>query len=112
MVAQVYILMYLLMFAAAVKLRYKRPNVFRAYRVPGGNAGMWAVCSLGTLGSLFSLAIGFFPPAQVATGNVFLYVSFLIAGICLICLAPWIITRFQKPSWKKRLPHEGKDEQS
>ena len=42
------LLSYLLIFTAALKLRYSYPNVERPYRVPGGMAGMWLVVSLTT----------------------------------------------------------------
>jgi glutamate:GABA antiporter len=110
LVAQIYLVMYVLMFAAAIKLRYKRPNVFRAYRVPGGNIGMWIVAGLGILSSVLTLIIGFFPPAQFPTGNTTFYVGFLIAGIVLFCAAPSIILHFKKPSWSVKLKHEKGDE--
>jgi amino acid transporter len=42
------LLSYLLIFTAALRLRYSHPNVERPYRVPGGMAGMWLVVSLTT----------------------------------------------------------------
>jgi amino acid transporter len=41
--AQLYLLMYLLMFAAVVVLRYRKPDVPRPYRIPGGHIGVWLV---------------------------------------------------------------------
>ncbi len=99
MVAQLYILMYVLMFAAAIKLRYKRPDVARAYKIPGGNWGMWLVAGLGIIGSLATFCIGFFPPSQIATGNKLFYVSFLALSVLIACLAPSLILLFKKPSW-------------
>jgi putative glutamate/gamma-aminobutyrate antiporter len=109
LVAQVYLVMYILMFAAAIKLRYTKPRVKRAYQVPGGKLGMWIISGLGILSSVFAMLIGFFPPAQIPTGNVFFYVSFLVVGMAVICLTPSFILCFKKPSWNRLLPHEGKD---
>jgi glutamate:GABA antiporter len=106
MVVQVYLVMYFLMFAAAIKLRYKRPNVHRTYRIPGGKAGMWIVAGIGILSSAFAFIIGFFPPAQFPTGNVTVYVGTLVVGILIFCLTPSIILLFKKKSWEKRLAHE------
>jgi putative glutamate/gamma-aminobutyrate antiporter len=105
-VAQLYLLMYILLFAAAIKLRYKRPGVQRLYKIPGGKPGIWLISGLGILSSCFALLIGFFPPAQIETGNIFFYVGFLVLGMILACFAPSIILLFQKPSWKKQLEHE------
>ena len=101
MVAQVYLVMYILMFAAAIKLRYKRPEVHRSYKIPGGKLGMWTVGGLGIASATFALIIGFFPPAQFPTGNIFFYVGFLIVGMVLICLAPTVILKFKKPHWNE-----------
>jgi len=105
-VAQLYLLMYILLFAAAIKLRYKQPRVERPYKIPGGKLGIWIVSGIGILSSVFAWTIGFFPPTQIETGNVIFYISFLALGMILACLAPSIILFFQKPSWKKQLEHE------
>ncbi|MBS0651779.1 MAG: amino acid permease [Verrucomicrobia bacterium] len=106
MVAQLYLVMYILMFAAAIKLRYKRPNVVRAYKIPGGKLGIWIVAGLGLIGSAATFFIGFFPPAQIPTGNTVFYVTFLFLSILLACFAPTIILWFKKPNWSKPLSHE------
>lgn len=101
MVAQLYLVMYVLMFAAAIKLRYKQPDVKRAYKIPGGNFGIWLVAGLGLIGSVATFFIGFFPPDQIQTGNKVFYVSFLFLSIVAACLAPSVILLFKKPSWTK-----------
>ena len=106
MIVQVYLIMYILMFAAAIKLRYSQPRLERPYKVPGGKIGIWIVSGLGIISSTFAILIGFLPPSQIPTGNVYLYVFFLVLSIVLACIGPWIILRFQKPDWKKPLPHE------
>lgn len=110
MVAQVYLVMYILMFLAAIRLRYKKPDVVRAYQIPGGKLGMWVVAGLGIASSFFTLIIGFFPPAQFPTGNLTFYVAFLMIGMLIFCLAPSLILRFKKPSWSLKLEHETGDE--
>ncbi|MES2121810.1 MAG: amino acid permease [Chlamydiota bacterium] len=104
--AQLYLVMYILMFAAAIKLRYKKPDVKRAYKIPGGIVGIWCVAGLGLIGSCATFFVGFFPPAQIQTGSVVFYVTFLFVSIILGCLAPTIILLFKKPSWNKPLSHE------
>ena len=96
---QLYLIMYLLMFASAIVLRYKKPEVKRTYKVPGGHLGMWIVAGLGFLSSLAAILIGFVPPGQLDTGNIFFYESFLILGTLLLTLAPFIILLFKKKSW-------------
>lgn len=93
---QLYLIMYILMYSAAIKLRYKRPDVLRAFRVPGGNLGMWFIAGLGILGALFSIFIGFFPPTQLKTGSIIFYEMFLILGIIVMCAIPLVLCRIRK----------------
>ncbi|MFC2049463.1 amino acid permease [Chlamydiota bacterium] len=60
--AQMYLFVYLLMFIAAVVLRYRKPEVHRAYRIPYGKLGIWIACLVGTAASLFAFFISFLPP--------------------------------------------------
>ena len=99
--SQLYLIMYVLMFAAAIMLRYKKPNVPRAYKIPFGNFGMWLVAGIGLLSSVFAIIIGFFPPDQLDTGSLLFYEFFLASGIVIFCAAPFIILKFKKPSWNE-----------
>jgi amino acid transporter len=99
MTVQLYLIMYNLLYAAAIKLRYSDPDVPRAYKIPGGKLGMWLVAGLGIAGALFAIFIGFFPPAQLKAGNVLFYELFLGGGILVMCIAPMIIYQMKKPHW-------------
>lgn len=100
--AQLYLLMYILMFVSAIILRYKRPDVIRAYRVPGGNIGMWITASLGIIGSVFAIVIGCFPPDQIENGGSALsFTLFQIIGIIVLACIPFVILLFKKPSWNE-----------
>ncbi|QVL57747.1 MAG: amino acid permease [Simkaniaceae bacterium] len=98
--AILYLIMYMMLYAAAIRLRYSQPDVKRAYKVPGGNFGMWLVSGLGILGAAFAITVGFFPPKQLTIGNPLFYVLFLIGGIIVFVGAPILIIHFRKPSWK------------
>ncbi len=105
-VVQLYLIMYFLMVAAAIRLRYTKPHVPRAYKVPGGKIGIWIIGALGFLSSFIALIIGFFRPTQVAAENYTFYLTFLSLAIVGTCIAPSIILLFQKPHWKNLLHHE------
>ncbi len=106
LVTELYLIMYLLMFAAAIKLRYKHPDVERPYKIPGKNFGMWCVAGLGILSSLFTMIVGILPPAHIKVTNRGLYTFFMLAGVVIFSLGPTVILLFQKEEWKNRLDHE------
>ncbi|MBC8383353.1 MAG: amino acid permease, partial [Candidatus Cloacimonetes bacterium] len=83
-----YAVMYLLLFASGIKLRYKYPDVKRAYRVPGGNIGMWIVGGLGFLAMFFVIIISFFPPANLKIGSPTFYVLFMVLGLLIFVTLP------------------------
>jgi putative glutamate/gamma-aminobutyrate antiporter len=97
--AQLYLIMYVLMFLAAIKLRYSHPDVPRTYRIPYHMPGIWIVGTMGALSSVFAFLIGFVPPGQLQVGNLFFYEGFLIIGIFLMSLIPYLIYRFKRPEW-------------
>lgn len=100
-----YLLMYLLLFAAAIRLRYKHPDIERPYKIPGGKAGIWIVGSLGFVSTLFAILIGFFPPSQIPIHNIPVYVGLLLGGVILFSLGPTLILLFKKSSWNKKYDH-------
>jgi len=105
-VAQLYLIMYVLMFAAAIRLRYTKAEVPGSYKIPGGKIGIWILGGLGIIASLLTFLVGFFPPAQLTFNSPAFYVSFLLIGIIVVCLMPWVISLFKKESWKHPFAHE------
>ncbi|MBM3857957.1 MAG: amino acid permease, partial [Verrucomicrobia bacterium] len=85
------LLVYVAMFLAAIKLRYKYPEVHRTFRIPGGKIGLWSTCLIGLVSCLFTVGIGFLPPSQVAVGNVHTYEWIMALGVVLSCVLPFII---------------------
>ncbi len=97
MAAVLYLTMYIMMFAAAIRLRYTQPNVHRAYRVPGPNAVMWFVCLMAICGAVFSIGAFYAPPKDA---NPWLHIGILLGGWVILGGAPLVIHRFQRPSWQ------------
>jgi amino acid transporter len=91
MSAQLYLLMYILMFLAVIKLRYSQPYVRRGYKIPLGMPGIWIVGLVGALSSLAAFLIGFIPPGQLKVGSLFFYEGFLGIGIALMAAIPCIL---------------------
>jgi len=95
---QVYLIMYLLMFVAAIGLRRRYPDQPRGYRAPM----LVAMCGIGFAASLAALLVGFIPPSQFGSENVGLYLLIVAGGaLGLGLLVPFLFYRFRKPSWKQ-----------
>ncbi|WP_374041118.1 amino acid permease [Acidithiobacillus ferrooxidans] len=88
-----YCFMYLLLFTAAIRLRYTHPDVRRPYRVPGGrNWGLWLVASTGFLTSLTCLFIGLIPPGHMREG---IYAPAILGSLAVMVLCPLLLYRFR-----------------
>ena len=94
--AQLALLVYIFMFAAAIRLRYTQPNRPRSYRIPGGNWMMWLVAGSGIICCILAMAIGFVPPTQIPIHNVVFFESFLVGGIILFVILPWVFSKRHK----------------
>ncbi len=105
MTVALYLVMYLLMYAAAIKLRYSQPDVARHFRVPGGNLGMWLIAGCGFVAVAFALVVSFFPPTQVPVGSPTLYTSMVVVGLIVFGGAPFVVHAFKKAGWAKAARH-------
>jgi len=87
---QLYMLMYVLLFMAAIYLKYKHPAQARPFVIPGGNIGMWIVGIAGLIGCLITLIVGFFPPDGINVGTTLHYEIVFTAGIIAMILPVFI----------------------
>ncbi|MFC9993319.1 APC family permease [Nocardia sp. NPDC127526] len=100
---QVYLIMYVLMFAAAIRLRRNQPDHPRGYRAPA----LIALCGLGTVSSVAAFLIGFVPPSQYGSGSALGYVLVIGLGMGIVgLLIPFLFLKFRKPGWKTDVPEE------
>ncbi len=98
---QLTVLMYILMLAAGIRLRHTQPDAPRPFRVPGGKyLGMWIIASMGILGSVFGLILGFFPPTGLAAWSTPVYVLAMLIGIVICSVPPFLADIFKRPNWK------------
>ena len=93
--------MYIIMFAAAIKLRLKQPEVERVFRIPGGLPGLIGVAAIGLIGTLTTLVVSFMPPDEVNFGSLFTYETTLVIGLIIMCLPPFIFSSYQRRSVSK-----------
>ncbi|MEU8762945.1 APC family permease [Streptomyces sp. NPDC048659] len=93
---QIYLIAYLLMFVAVVKLRRSRPEVERGFRVP---AVAW-VAGIGFVSSVAALAIGFVPPDRFGDQPLWRYLLIVGGGLLVLgLLIPGALLRYRKPGW-------------
>lgn len=93
--AQLYLIMYILVFLSAIILRKKEPMVTRPYKAPF----LKTQSIVGILGSMFAIVMGFFPPKGFEIVHVMSYIAFLVVGIVVFCFVPIIVLKFKKPHW-------------
>jgi amino acid transporter len=101
---QVYLIMYVLMFIAAVRLRRAQPDHPRGYRAPT----LSLLCMVGGLASVIAFLIGFVSPSQLAHTSPVVYAVLIAAGILALgVLPPLLLHRFRKPAWKTSTVENG-----
>ena len=90
--AQLALLVYVFMFAAAIRLRYSQKDKPRAYKIPGGNKVMWLVSGMGLTTCLLAILLGFLPPSQIHIKNIYFYEGFLWSGMLFFVAIPWLLS--------------------
>jgi len=97
MATQVYLIMYVLMFIAAIRLRRAQPDHPRGYRAPA----LGLLCLLGAMSSVAALVIGFVPPSQFGHSNPLVYAALILTGILAIgVFPPLLLDRLRRPGWR------------
>lgn len=95
--SQLALVVYIMMFAAFIKLRLSDPQRERKYKVPGGTIGMWLVAGIGTLCSASAFLIGFISPSQIPSTEKQLSLGMMISVIVfLICVPFWLGKKHSK----------------
>ena len=84
----IFLIPYLLLFAAAVRLRYKDPQTPRVYRVPGGKFGVWLCAGLCTLCVLTGIFFLFFDDAR--SGNYFALGVKIVGTLLCVLTGEWL----------------------
>ncbi len=93
-----YLIVYILMFLAFIKLRLEKSDVKRAFVAP---CGMF-FGFLGLFGCVIAFILSFYPPAQIAIGNPKVWVALLLGGTALSVLIPFAIYSVRKDEWKDK----------
>lgn len=98
-----YLIMYLLMFASVIYLRYSMKDAERPFRIgKNGNFLIWIIGGMGFLGSLLAFVLSFIPPSQISTGSNTVWFTVLILGCAIFVALPFIIYAMRKPEWQDK----------
>ncbi|WP_431790184.1 amino acid permease [Microbacterium paraoxydans] len=102
MAAALYLIMYMLMFASAMVLRRKAPDVHRAYRVKA----LPFVAGVGFVACLAAFLLAFIPPDGFTAFPAAAYPWIVGAVIVVLGAPPLLFYALRKPSWDRR-PADG-----
>jgi amino acid transporter len=87
---QLYVLMYVLMFLAAICLKYKFTQQPQAFTIPGGKLGMWLASIFGLIGCGITLCVGFIPPAGIDVGGILHYEIVFSCALIVMITPVWL----------------------
>lgn len=90
-----YMLMYVCMFAAAIKLRRDRRHA-RPIRIPG----LYGIAGVGIVSALSAIVLGLISPSGYSSIPPFTYAMIVAGGVIVLALPPQFIYHFRRASWK------------
>ena len=102
MTVELLCIVYLLVFASLIRLRYTRPDALRPFRIPGGIPGIWLIGGMGAFGVIFSFIVGLMPTGDFTSSQAVSYVAGVLFGTFLLAVPPLIFLKLKKPSWVER----------
>jgi len=89
---ELYILMYVLMFIAAFRLKGKFASLPRPFVIPGKRLGYYLTCALGLSGCALTLIVGFIPPeTSMDIGGANHFRLIFASGIILMILPAFLL---------------------
>lgn len=89
-------LMYVMVFASFIKLRYSQPDTPRPFRAPGGKIGVWILGGIGALSCGATLIISLLPPSQTHFGTTGEYIATMLIGFLILLAPPFIMAWLTK----------------
>jgi amino acid transporter len=87
-------IMYMILFMTALKLRRTQPDVPRGFRAPAMRLVGW----VGFSASLLAFVIGFFHLPGSSMSNI-VHIALLLLGIVILGGGPLLFSRFRRSSW-------------
>lgn len=103
---QLYMMMYVVMYLAALRLRTNATEGGCGFKIPGGRFGTYLTCTLGLIGSAITLVVGFFPPSSMNIGSNAYYEVLFCLGLAVMLMPAFLFIRYQKRSTEIALPDD------
>jgi len=107
MTVELLCIVYLLVFASLIKLRYSKPDTPRPFKIPGGIPGIWLIGGMGAFGVIFAFIVGLMPTGAFTAKETLFYVIGVLLGTFLLAVPPLIFLKLKKPSWIETGNKEG-----
>ncbi len=82
-----YMKMYILMFLSILRLHYRFLDRPKAFKIPGGNVGMWLTVVLGLIGCVLTIIVGYFVPSTIEIDSKLRYAIMIFVGN-LVMISP------------------------
>ncbi|WP_245907354.1 APC family permease [Leucobacter massiliensis] len=102
MAAALYLIMYMMMFAAAIRLRKTQPKVVRTYRTPA----MAFVAGLGFVACAVAFVLAFVRPSGFTGLSEGAYPLVVLAVVVVLGAPPLLFYALRRPQWDRRSPEE------
>lgn len=94
--SQVYMLMYIMMFVAAIKLRKTYPSSEHTFTISKSHIPTYIIACVGILGCIITIIAGFVPPDNMGIDSTHYYESLLVSGLIVLSLPPFIINHLNR----------------
>jgi len=105
MAAALYVVMYIMMFAAAMVLRRKEPDVKRGYKVPA----LGFIAGVGLVACALAFVMSFFPASGETAISQSLYPIVVARVVLVLGVPPFIFYAARKSKWDMRTEKEKQD---
>lgn len=100
---QLYVIMYVLMFVAAMIIVIKNLKESEdSFALPGKKSGSLFVSTAGIIGCLIALVVGFIPPSNIKVGGFWHYEMMFVLGM-IVMLVPALLLYFYKHARSSQL---------
>jgi len=101
---QLYIFMYVLMFAAAITLKFRSNSEHNGFKIPFGKKGTVVVSTLGFVGCIVTLIVGFFPPQSIDVGGQAFFD--IVFGVSMVVMVLPVFGLYLYRARNKALPSQ------